>query len=157
MLDRKIFLLYLLLIIAAFAVVEKIDDTYYPYFYGRLYIPDVYIDVALYYDASQSVVDRLDSAAIFKLGQYDGLNIADHNGQEFIKLFRVKVGLIGYIHLNNGDVTNIRCTNVFNGHNIRTAITDEDGAIVDGRADILMYTCIDNVENVRICLWEIIE
>ena len=147
----------LLAILLVCAVFIRMDDKLYPYFYGRLYVSDVGIDVALYYDASQTVVDRLDSATIFKLAPNDGLNIGDHNGQEFRKLFRVKVGMDGYIRLESGDVVNIRCTDVFNGHNIRSAITDENGIIVSGRSDILMYTCRDSSENVLICLWEIIE
>lgn len=154
---QKVLLICLLVIVLVIATIEKVDDNYYPHFYGRLYVSDIDINVALYYDARQSTVDRQDSAAIFKLGPYEGLNIGDHNNQEFIKLFRVEVEMDGYMRLSNGDIVNIRCTDVFNGHNIGSAITDEYGTVVSGMSDILMYTCRDNSKNVRICLWEIIE
>ena len=127
------------------------SDKLYPNFYGRLYVPDVDINVALYNEGRQSTINRWDSAAIFKLANYNGANIID---LQFEKLFRVEVGMNGYIQLDNGKIVNICCVDVLDGHNIRSAIMDENGIVVNGRSDILMYTC---GERVRVCLWEIVD
>jgi hypothetical protein len=50
----------------------------YPNYYGRLHIPEVGINVALYYGADQSITNRKDSANIFSMSVFDGLYIADH-------------------------------------------------------------------------------
>ena len=130
------------------------DDSVFANFYGRLYIPDAKIDVALYIGTSQRICDRQDSANIFSLGIEDGETIADHNNQEFRKLFSVKIGTEGYIVLENGDIINIICTDVFNGHNTGYCIIDEEGNNVMDDADYLMYTCRNGWRNVLICLWE---
>lgn len=129
------------------------DDYNYSNFYGRLYIQSVGIDVALYYELSQSATDRVDSAAIFTYGSYDGEIIADHNNQDFGKLFDVVVGTTGYIQLSNGDVINIKCVDVLNGHNTGTELTDENYCSVMGQYDYLMYTCRNGWQNIRICQW----
>ncbi|MBR5604290.1 MAG: hypothetical protein IKW51_08835 [Bacteroidales bacterium] len=129
------------------------DDYNYSNFYGRLYIPSVGIDVALYYELSQSVTDRNDSAAIFTYDSYYGEIIADHSNQDFSKLLNVSVGTIGYIKLCNGDIINIKCVEVINGHNTGTELTDENYDIVMGKYDYLMYTCRNGWTNIRICQW----
>ena len=129
------------------------DDYNYANFYGRLYIPSVEIDVALYYGISQSVADRADSAAIFTYGSYTGEIIADHSNQDFSKLFDVFVGTTGYIKLKNSDVITIKCVEVINGHNTGTELTDEDYNVVMGKYDYLMYTCRNGWKNIRICQW----
>lgn len=130
------------------------DDSRFAGLYGRLYVPDAMIDVALYKGYSQSICDRQDSANIFSLGLDVGKTIADHSNQEFRKLFSVEVGTQGYIELENGDIINIVCVNVFNGHNNGVYITDEEGNNVMDVADFMMYTCRNGWRNVRICLWE---
>lgn len=132
------------------------DDKNYPNFYGRFYVPDAKIDVALYYGLSQDATDRQDSAAIFRWGTDRGELIADHNNQEFSKLFAVEVGTEAYIHLSNGDVIGLVCVDVFNGHNTGDLITDEDYVSVHNLADYLTYTCRNGWRNVRICLWNVI-
>lgn len=129
------------------------DDRNYPNFYGRLYVPDAEIDVALYYGNDQEITDRRDSANIYTWEDYYGETIADHNNQEFRKLFDVMVGTKGYLQLANGDIINIVCTDVFNGHNTVDLIVDEHGEAAQGRSDYLMYTCCNHAYNVRICLW----
>ena len=138
--------------------VEQVNNLYandynYPNFYGRLYIPSVGIDVALYYELSQSVTDRNDSAAIFTYDSYYGEIIADHSNQDFSKLLNVSVGTIGYIKLCNSDIINIKCVEVINGHNTGTELTDENYDIVMGKYDYLMYTCRNGWTNIRICQW----
>lgn len=128
-------------------------------FYGRLYIPDVSIDVALYYSLDQDVTDKADSANIFTWYDYQGEVIADHASQEFSKLFRVTVGMTGYIDVDNGETIHIKCVNVFDGYNMRTGgLVDLDYNTAHGRADYTLYTCKDNTgDNIRIWLWETYE
>lgn len=130
------------------------NDNIFANFYGRLYIPDAKIDVALYKGYAQAICDRQDSANIFSFGLDVGKTIADHSNQEFRKLFSVKIGTQGYIELENGDIINIVCTDIFNGHNNGVYITDEEGNSVMDVADYMMYTCRDGWRNVHICLWE---
>lgn len=132
------------------------DDAKYANFYGRFYVPDAKIDVALYYGLSQAAADRQDSAAIFKWQNYYGELIADHNTQEFSKLFAVEVGTEAYIKLKSGDIIPIVCIDVFNGHNTGDLITDENYLSVHGKADYLTYTCRNGWQNIRICLWNVI-
>lgn len=136
---------------------DNIYDDWYDIYYGRLYVPNAGINVALYRGSKQSITDRVDSANIFTWSYSDGYTIADHNNQEFAKLFSVKIGERGRIELKNGNVINIKCVDVFNGHNTGTHIVDTSGVDAVDRNDYMMYTCIDNWKNVRICLWEITE
>jgi hypothetical protein len=129
------------------------DDNDYPGFYGRLYIPDAGIDVALYCGSKQYITDRADSANLFTWMDYTGRMIADHSNQEFAKLFSVEVGTRGYIRLKDGDIINIECVDVFNGHNTIVAITNEAGVCIQSDADYVMYTCRNGWRNVRIWLW----
>lgn len=129
------------------------DESYYSY-YGRLYIPDANIDVALYYGLSQYAADRQDSAAIHTYGGYYGEIIADHCNQDFHKLFAVKVGTTGYIQLENGDCINIECVDVYNGHNTGLSLTNESGKNVMGTHDYLMYTCRNGWMNILITQWD---
>lgn len=122
-------------------------------YYGRLYIPDVDISVALYYGAQQEICDREDSANIFCMSVFDGFYIADHNTQEFGKLANVKVGTKGYIRLFDDTIVGIVCTEILNGKNTGNYIVDEDGN-TNLDADYLMYTCQDTTRNILICLWE---
>lgn len=130
------------------------DDGSYPGFYGRLYIPDAGIDVALYRGYAQSITDRKDSANIFSLYNYSGEVIADHNNQDFSKLFNVSVGMTGYIQTADGVIINIVCVAVFNGHNTGDTLTNDDGENVIGQAAYTMYTCRNGWQNVIICLWD---
>ena len=128
-------------------------------FYGRLYIPDVGIDVALYYSLDQDVTDKADSANIFTWYDYPGEVIADHASQEFSKLFRATIGMTGYIDVDNGETIHIKCIDVFDGYNIRIGgLVDLDYNTAHGLADYTLYTCKDNTgDNVRIWLWETYE
>lgn len=82
--------------------------------------------MALYSGYSQNITDRYDSANIYLWATYTGLTIADHNNQEFRKLFSVEVGTDCYIQLENRDIVNIRCVEILNGHNTGQDITDEN-------------------------------
>lgn len=130
------------------------DDTAYSNFAGRLYIPAVGIDVALYRSNAQYVVDRVDSAAYFEYKVQGHYSVADHWTQGFATLKDVEVGMTGYIVRPDGRVDNYVCTDVFDGHNTGHGITDNSGKFVHHRAPLLMYTCLGYWRNVRICLWE---
>lgn len=125
----------------------------YPNYYGRLHIPEVGIDVALYYGADQAITDRKDSANVFTMSVFDGLYISDHSTQEFGKLLDVEVGMRGYIVLADGTKLGITCTEILTGHNTGKYIVDENGN-TDLDGDILMYTCRDSWRNILICLWK---
>lgn len=141
----------------ASAIAEKaVDDMNYAGFCGRLSVPQVGLNVAMYSSPSQSVCDREDSACCFNLSSYAGYIIADHNNQDFAVLPQVSAGTVGGIIDANGDVTFIVCTDVFQGHNTGSKITDGDYNNVLGTADYLMYTCLDCWQNVQICRWSVI-
>lgn len=131
------------------------NTSYSKLYVGRLYIPSVDINVALYDGWEQEITDRKDSANYFQfyLNRNDKI-IADHNYQEFSKLFNVKVGTTGYIEFNDGHIKNIECIKVLSGHNTKTDITDKNGNSLIGKNGYLMYTCQNGWENIHICLWK---
>ena len=125
-------------------------------YYGRLHIPSVGIDVGLYRSSDrQAVVDRKDSACIFRLS-YDRRTclIADHYTQGFATLMDVTVGMTGRVEKADGKTVHIVCVEVLDGHNTGHGITDNHGISVVGQHDYLMYTCMDYWRNVRICQWD---
>lgn len=128
------------------------DDIRHRY-YGRLYIPDLDISVALYNSLEQYITDREDAANIFGDGETYAI-IADHSNQEFSKLFGVRLGTKGYIKNKFMQTINIECTSMFHGYNAGYDITDRNGNNVMGLDDYLMYTC-DSHGSVFICLWTI--
>lgn len=169
MTSRKLFVLTAIMAVFLFCVAsadtvgqgntpDYTDDTKRAGFHGRLYIPDVGIDVALYRSNHQSTVDRDDSAAHFKLsyGRRTWL-IADHNTQAFGALLDVLTGTTGYIVVHDGTIVHIVCVDVLDGHNTGRGITDDHGISVVGKHDYLMYTCMGYWRNVRICQWDITE
>ena len=128
----------------------------YNLYYGRLYIPNLNINVALYYGYDQYITDRNDSANIFFFGDDHGYTIADHNYQEFSKLFKITVGTQGYIQHQVRGKRDIRCVAVFNGYNNGRYIVNENGVNAMNRTDYMMYTCHYNSGKVLICLWNIV-
>lgn len=129
------------------------DDSKYSNFYGRLYIPDAKVDVALYRGNSQGITDRKDSANIFTWITGIGEIIADHNNQEFAKLFSVEKGMLGYIQLEDGTIINIECVDIIDGHNTGYELLDSDKIDATGKTDYLMYTCRNGWYNIRIWYW----
>ena len=121
-------------------------------YYGRFYVPSVNISVGLYRGTAQYITDNFDSANIF---YHDGSEvIADHNNQEFSKLYGVTVGTTAYIETVSGEIINMQCTEAFNGHSSGHSLYDGEGYYVFGVSDYLTYTCLDSWQNVYICLWE---
>jgi sortase (surface protein transpeptidase) len=128
-------------------------------YYGRLYIPDLNVNVALYYGSSQYITDRDDSANIFMNSSDNFLIIADHNNQAFANLSKAQIGTMGYIDSAYSSTGRriIKCVNVFNGHNTGVELTDNNGIKVSSDCDYLMYTCRDCSKNIVICLWNVTE
>lgn len=130
-------------------------NTYGELYAGRLYIPSANISVALYLSPKQYITDRIDSANLY--AYYIGHNIiADHSNQAFSNLHKVKVGTTGYIKFKDGSVDNIKCVDVFSGHNVVKDIVDKNGNSVINKEDYLMYTCENGWRNILICLWEVV-
>lgn len=131
------------------------DDASYPYFYGRLYIESVGIDVALYRDHyyKQRAVDRKDSACYFRMSN-GGWIIADHNTQAFKTLLDVEVGMEALIVTKDGEIEPYVCVEVLDGVNTGHGITNKAGRVQHGRYDLLMYTCMNGWKNVRVVHWE---
>lgn len=130
----------------------------YSNFYGRLSIPSVGIDVALYRSNEQYVVDREDSAAIFKLSYRPKVwIIADHNTQSFASMTDIVVGDEGVISRADGDVVYLECVEVYDGHNTGYGLTDDHGVNAVGAYPYLTYTCIRYWRDIRICQWQTIE
>lgn len=124
---------------------------------GRLVIPDVGIDVALYYadDAhSQTIVNNTDSAAL--LTEFGNGNIiADHWNQGFDGIKSASVNnTVAYI--GNGNSTKqYLCTSKFTGHNTEYDLTDNNyNSIVNSNNNgLIMYTCNDDWTNITITYW----
>jgi hypothetical protein len=135
-------------------IVSEYDGNHEDLYSGRLHIPDLGIDVALYYRGNQHTVDREDSASIFRCD--GGFVIADHNYQAFANLPSVRVGMRGYIEHEALGKIDIVCVDVFRGYNNGSHIADESGKSVMGMADYMMYTCAGDDNEVLICLWNVI-
>lgn len=127
---------------------------------GRLYIPDVSINVALFDTSSlsakdrQHVVDLPDSAAIFYLGPQ--CVIGDHDLQGFQNIRdAIENKTVAYIQKESYTDIYI-CTEIRDGHNTGTTIIDKNGLSVEERndADIIMYTCNGCWQNITYTVWE---
>lgn len=121
---------------------------------GRLVIPSCSIDVGLYGSNSQIVCDAEDSACYYMNGEFSHV-IADHNNQSFKNLPLVKVGTKASLNLDSGTI-NIECVQVLDGHNTGNDLTDNSGKTVKDKADYIMYTCKDKWENIKICLFNVV-
>ena len=128
------------------------DDNNYPDFCGRLYVPSAGIDVALYNNTAQETCNRSDSAAIFPhRPEAGGSNIVADN--ELESLPSVAVGSTAYVITPDGQQINYVCVDAFNGHNGVIGFDElqkEDGTIVWGSAELIVYTCIGDSYNVRV-------
>lgn len=127
---------------------------------GRLYIPEVSINVALF-DTSeitakerQYVVDLPDSAAVFYLGAQ--CVIGDHDLQGFQNIRDViQDQTVAYIQ--KGNYTDVYiCTEIGGGCNTGKTIIDKNGDVIESRndADLIMYTCNGNWQNITYTVWK---
>lgn len=129
-----------------------------PYMEGRLLIPSVGIDVALFNEGEnkenkstevlrQDIVDLEDSALLY----YDdpvGNIIADHSNQDFAKLPEVKVGDAAYI-LSGDRMVTLECVFATDGINTGYGITDMDGSWHHSDADYVCYTCLEDWTHIQ--------
>lgn len=127
---------------------------------GRLYIPEVNINVGinyaeLYYDNNynvQSIVDKEDSAAYFIFS--NKTTIADHQHQGFYKIVDLNNEAKAYIKKTDGTIEVYQLINKFSGKNTTTDLIDSTGnSIQNMNGDLLIYTCYGINNGVMITLW----
>ena len=129
---------------------------------GRLVIPSVSINVALYTDGGgatveemlQNICDREDAAAFFCDGM--GYLIADHNNQAFQVLDSVSLGDRAFI-LRGHSILSLVCDLKMDGHNYVKGIVDAEGNYVSALSDYVCYTCQDNWNNVSVVGFHVID
>lgn len=122
-----------------------------PGMYGRLRIPSVGINVAVFSVNSQATIDALDSAAIY--GGNGGTTIADHQNQGFRAIANCVPGsTVAYIDTPEGTQKYI-CSVRMAGHNVTTALTDESLNVFT-YGGLIMYTCRDNSYNIWIVCFD---
>lgn len=122
-----------------------------PGMYGRLRIPSVGINVAVFSINSQATIDARDSAAIY--GGNGGTTIADHQNQGFRAIANCVPGsTVAYIDTPEGTQRYI-CSVRMTGHNVSTALTD-DALNVFTYGGLIMYTCRDNSYNIWIVCFD---
>lgn len=105
---------------------------------GRLTIPSLGVNVALFASNSQAVVDAPDSAAYFSFGNI--IVIGDHQNQGFSAIRGASAGTVAYID-NGKTKRKLVCTGRTTGTNTGTDLLDSSGASVTSRGGYVMYTC----------------
>lgn len=122
-----------------------------PGMYGRLSIPSVGVNVALFTGGAQSLVDAPDSAAYFPAG--NSMLIADHWNQGFTKIKKCHVGTQAYIYRGTS-IQTLTCTGVCQGVNSDYDLLYADGSSATMGGGTLMYTCNGaNYHDVTITFW----
>lgn len=132
---------------------------------GRLTIPSVSIDVALYACSSsgeyaaeqQRIVDDIDSAAYITQVYTNRHIIADHNHQGFDAI-KSCVPYETYAYINFGSsIQRYVCTGIGSGLNLGNNLLDWNGRSLNYdpiSGGLAMYTCNENSTNVTITYWE---
>ncbi len=131
--------------------------------FGRLYLPSVNLNVALYQTEietgteAQKIVDNRDSAAYFSVASHQ--IIADHSHQGFHKIADISIGEKAYIKKNDSSITTYQLIQKFEGMNQGSDLTDLNGkSVFDEKENLIMYTCykINEYENhVMITIWSL--
>lgn len=132
---------------------------------GRLTIPSVGIDVALYACSSRSeyaieqqqIVDAADSAAYLDPTYIDGHIVADHQNQGFSALNDcIPYETYAYIYTASSTQRYI-CIGVGSGQNLGNDLLDWNGTSLNYGAitgGLAMYTCNQDSVHVTITYWE---
>ena len=119
---------------------------------GRLIIPAVGINVALFYsygsdEMRQRITDDTDSAALYSDGI--GFVIADHNNQAFSSLPLVNSGDTAFI-LEGNSILTLTCNLKLRGINTGFGITDQNGEPVTDESLFTCYTCGEDWTQIHI-------
>lgn len=129
---------------------------------GRLIIPSVAIDVALFVngegdtvtDMRQFVCDAPDSAVLYNDGT--GNIIADHSNQSFATLHLLEKYDRAY--LAEGDcILTLECKGVIDGYNTGDGIWDLNYASASENNDFTCYTCGEDWEHIKIAGFQIVD
>lgn len=121
---------------------------------GRLVIPDIDINMAIFNTNAQAVVDAKDSAACFKSG--DTFLVADHWYSGFERIRDCKKGDVAYVDMGD-KVYEFVCVEVIKGHNTGKHLTDwDDNSIMYDKNPngLTLYTCMDSWRNIRIAFFK---
>lgn len=122
-----------------------------PNMYGRLVIPSVGVNVALFAVNSQATADAQDSAAYYPFKNY--MLVADHWNQGFWKIKRCSAGTKAYIYRGTS-IQTLTCTGICRGVNADYDLLYEDGSSATTGSGIIMYTCNgSNYHDVTITFW----
>lgn len=118
---------------------------------GRLVIPSVGINVALFGGSDQAIVDAQDSAAYFPFG--NSIVVGDHWNQGFTKIKACTAGTTAYIYRGDS-VETLTCTNIRRGINADEDLLYEDGLSATANGGLIMYTCNGvNYHDVTLTFW----
>lgn len=124
-------------------------------YYGRLFIPELNINVALYSSNQQYITDNKDSANFFYHNNSLGPYIGDHNTQEFSKLSKAKLGMTAYVINKEDIIIELSCINILNGYNTGYDLIDEKNNVIEPQNnEYLIYTC-RNPKGVLITIWSL--
>lgn len=119
--------------------------------YGRLVIPSVGVNVALFAVVSQAAADAQDSAAYFPFKNY--MLVADHWNQGFWKIKRCSVGTKAYIYRGTS-IQTLTCTGICRGANAGYDLLYEDGSSATTGSGTIMYTCNgSNYHDIILTFW----
>lgn len=122
-----------------------------PNMYGRLVIPSVGVNVALFVAFSQATADAQDSAAYYSFKNY--MLVADHWNQGFWKIKRCSVGTKAYIYRGTS-IQTLTCTGICRGVNADYDLLYEDGSSATTGSGTIMYTCNgSNYHDITITFW----
>lgn len=119
--------------------------------YGRLVIPSVGVNVALFAVISQAAADAQDSATYYPFKNY--MLVADHWNQGFWKIKRCSAGTKAYIYRGTSTQT-LTCTGICRGVNADYDLLYEDGSSATTGSGVIMYTCNgSNYHDITITFW----
>lgn len=121
-------------------------------------VADINVPCVLVFTSEKQAkyVDKPNCASIMPAGSYieghETWIIGDHNYQGFSRIERCEIGDTAKFVAKDGTVTLYEVTANFTGHNRHNDLQYEDGTSVieDNYGGIILYTCMDNPENVRI-------